>query len=74
MGVAANKLVAKIACSRGKPHGLVVVPQGGEAAYLAPLPITALWGVGEVTAGRLRSLGVETIGDLAAWEEPDLVR
>lgn len=74
MGVAANKLVAKIACSQGKPRGLVIVPQGGEAAYLAPLPITALWGVGEVTARRLRGLGVETIGDLAAWEEPDLVR
>jgi DNA polymerase-4 len=74
LGGASNKLVAKIACSRGKPHGLVVVPQGKEAAYLAELPITALWGVGEVTAKHLRGLGIETIGDLAAWEESALVR
>ena len=65
LGVASSKLVAKIACDLGKPHGLVVVPQGGEEAFLAPLPIERLWGVGPVTAERLRSRGVETIGDLA---------
>lgn len=66
LGVAANKLVAKIASDFRKPHGITVVPPGQEAAFLAPLPIRKLWGVGEVTAGELARLGVQTIGDLAA--------
>lgn len=74
LGIATTKLVAKIACDTGKPRGLVLVPAGGEAAFLAPLPIERIWGVGRVTAERLRSLGIETIGDLAAWSEEDLVR
>lgn len=73
LGVASSKLVAKIACDTGKPRGLVVVPQGGEEAFLAPLPIERLWGVGAVTGARLRRLGVETIGDLVAWPEGELV-
>ena len=67
LGVAANKLVAKIASDYRKPHGITVVPPGEEAAFLAPLPIRRLWGVGEVTARELAKLGVETIGDLAAF-------
>ena len=74
LGIASSKLVAKIACDQGKPHGLTVVEHGREEAFLAPLPIRALWGVGEVTAERLRSLGVETIGGLAAWGEDAVVR
>jgi len=65
VGVASNKLVAKIASGLRKPQGLVVVPAGEEAAFLAPLPIEELWGVGEVAARRLHDLGVRTIGDLA---------
>ena len=66
VGVASTKLVAKIASDLRKPDGLVVVPPGEEAAFLAPLPISRLWGVGEKTAEALRDFGVVTIGDLAA--------
>jgi DNA polymerase-4 len=66
VGVATTKLVAKIASDLRKPDGLVVVAPGGEAAFLAPLPISRLWGVGEKTAIALREFGVRTIGDLAA--------
>jgi DNA polymerase IV len=74
LGVATNKLVAKIACGRGKPQGLVIVPPGQEAAFLAPLAIETLWGVGEATGGRLRALGVTTIGQLAERSEAELLR
>lgn len=66
VGVARTKLVAKIASDLRKPDGLVVVPPGEEAGFLAPLPITRLWGVGERSALALREYGVRTIGDLAA--------
>ncbi len=65
-GVASNKLVAKIATEVGKPRGLIVVPPGDEAGFLAPLPVGMLWGVGPKTSARLAELGVKTIGDLAA--------
>lgn len=65
LGVASNKLVAKIASDYRKPHGITVVPPGQEAAFLAPLPIRKLWGVGQVTAKELARLGVGTVGDLA---------
>lgn len=74
VGIATNKLVAKIACGQGKPEGLVLVPPGQEAAYLAPLPVRELWGVGAVTAERLIELGIETIGDLAALADDYLQR
>jgi DNA polymerase-4 len=82
LGVATNKLVAKIANNAGKaaarsgrpPNALKVVPPGQEAAFLAPLPVEALWGVGPKTAGRLHALGLRTIGDLARWPAADLVR
>jgi DNA polymerase IV len=66
VGVASTKLVAKIGSDLRKPDGLVVVEPGDEAAFLAPLPISRLWGVGEKTAAVLRDFGVQTIGDLAA--------
>ena len=72
VGVATTKLVAKIASDLQKPDGLVVVPPGSEAAFLEPLPIGRLWGVGEKTATALAEYGVRTIGDLAALP-PDLV-
>ncbi|HEX9043523.1 MAG TPA: DNA polymerase IV [Candidatus Limnocylindrales bacterium] len=65
VGVATNKLVAKVASDLRKPDGLVVVPPGDEAGFLAPLPISRLWGVGPKTGERLREQGVRTIGDLA---------
>lgn len=65
VGVAANRLVAKIASDLRKPDGLVVVEHGGEAEFLAPLPIERLWGVGQATRRRLAEYGVSTIGDLA---------
>jgi DNA polymerase IV len=74
VGVAATKLVAKIASDLRKPDGLVVVAPGDEAAFLAPLPISRLWGVGEKTATALGEFGVTTIGDLAALPEGLLVR
>jgi DNA polymerase-4 len=74
VGVATTKLVAKVASDLRKPDALVVVPPGGEAAFLAPLPITRLWGVGARTAEALREFGVATIGDLASLEQPVLER
>lgn len=65
-GVASNRLVAKIATNVGKPDGLVVVPPGQEAAFLAPLPVSMLWGIGPKTQDLLSSRGVRTMGDLAA--------
>ena len=74
VGVASTKLVAKIASDLRKPDGLVVVPPGTEAAFLAPLPIARLWGVGAHTAVALRDYGVSTIGDLAALPPELLTR
>ena len=74
VGVAGTKLVAKIASELRKPDGLVVVPPGDEARFLAPLPISRLWGVGPQTAAALLDFGVATIGDLAALDRPALVR
>jgi DNA polymerase IV len=74
VGVATTKLVAKIASDLQKPDGLVVVKPGEEAAFLAPLPISRLWGVGEKTAVALADYGIRTIGDLAALSPDVLVR
>jgi DNA polymerase IV len=63
-GLAANKFVAKVASDLDKPDGLVVVPPGREAEFLAPRPIERLWGVGKVTARELQALGLTTIGQL----------
>ena len=74
VGVASCKLVAKIASDLRKPDGLVVVPPGTEAAFLAPLPVRRLWGVGPKTEELLFKLGVRTIGDLAALDPARLER
>ncbi|HUP83733.1 MAG TPA: DNA polymerase IV, partial [Candidatus Limnocylindria bacterium] len=74
VGVAANRLVAKIASDLKKPDGLVVVPVGTERKFLAPLPIERLWGVGASTRKGLADYNVRTIGDLAALPEDVLVR
>jgi DNA polymerase-4 len=72
LGVATNKLVAKVASDRDKPGGLTVVPPGEEASFLAPLPVRVLWGVGPVMARKLAALGVTTVGHLAALSEEEL--
>ena len=64
VGVGPSKLVAKLASKQAKPDGLVVVRRDGVAAFLEPLPVRALWGVGEKTAETLGHLGVKTVGDL----------
>jgi len=82
LGIAASKLVAKIATDVGKaavtsgrsPQAICEVPPGTEAAFLAPLPASALWGVGPKTEEKLASLGLHTIGDIARWPEDDLRR
>jgi DNA polymerase-4 len=74
VGVATSKLVAKIASDMQKPDGLVVVPSGRAAAFLGPLPVRRLWGVGPKMEETLAKLGVVTIGDLAALEPGRLER
>jgi DNA polymerase-4 len=68
-GVADVKLAAKIACDLGKPDGLVEVPAGTTPAFLAPLPVSRLWGVGKVTEAALAAIGIHRIGQLAAAPE-----
>ena len=65
VGVATGKSLAKIASDVDKPDGLTVVPAGSEREFLAPMPVDSLWGVGPKTAARLRSEGIETVGQLA---------
>jgi DNA polymerase-4 len=74
VGVSTSKLVAKIASDLRKPDALVVVEPGTEAAFLAPLPIQRLWGVGERTAAALAELGVTTMGQLAELPRDLLAR
>ncbi|HEX2058767.1 MAG TPA: DNA polymerase IV [Actinomycetota bacterium] len=74
VGVASNKFLAKLASTRAKPDGLLVIPPDGVRAFLHPLPVTALWGVGEATGETLRRLGIKTVGDLAAIPRRTLER
>ena len=69
-GLATNKLTAAIASKQHKPRGLTLVPPGDEAAYLAPLPIGALPGIGKKTENLLKSNGIARIGDLATHADP----
>jgi DNA polymerase IV len=66
VGVAPCKFVAKIASARCKPDGLLVVPQAGVLDFLHPLPVAALWGVGERAGAVLARLGLRTVGDIAS--------
>jgi DNA polymerase-4 len=65
VGVAPSKFVAKIASARCKPDGMLIVPQDGVLDFLHPLPVSALWGVGERTGETLARLGLRTVGDIA---------
>ncbi|WP_233573707.1 DNA polymerase IV [Amycolatopsis panacis] len=73
IGAGTGKQVAKIGSDRAKPDGLLVVPPGTEREFLAPLPVRALWGIGPVAETKLRTIGVLTLGELAALPEPDAV-
>lgn len=89
IGIASNKMVAKIATEVGKalalkrikaqglaepPNAVTVVGFGEEAAFLNPLPADMLWGVGPKTSARLTELGIYTIGDIAKWPESEMLR
>ncbi|MGE5464349.1 MAG: DNA polymerase IV, partial [Syntrophothermus sp.] len=89
VGIAPNKLLAKLATEVGKalalqkikaeglvepPNAVTVVGFGEEAAFLDPLPVDMLWGVGPKTSARLTELGIRTIGELARWPENELLR
>src|SRR2546421_1435155 len=73
VGVARTKFLAKVASGVAKPDGLLVVPPDGELAFLHPLPIERLWGVGRVTASKLHRVGITTVGQVAELAEPTLV-
>ncbi|HWA66353.1 MAG TPA: DNA polymerase IV [Mycobacteriales bacterium] len=73
IGVASTKFVAKLASSRAKPDGLLVVPRESVLAFLHPMPIGALWGVGDKTEAALTQIGLRTIGDIAATPVSTLV-
>ena len=73
VGVATTKFLAKVASAAGKPDGLLVVPAGGELDFLHPLAVERLWGVGPVTARKLRERGLVTVGQVARLGEAGLV-
>jgi len=73
VGVARTKHLAKVASAAAKPDGLLLVEPDGELDFLHPLPVERLWGVGPVTATRLRDLGVDTVGEVARFGEGALM-
>jgi len=73
VGIARTKFLAKVASGVAKPDGLLMVPPDGELAFLHPLPVERLWGVGLVTASKLRALGLTTVGDVAQLSEAALI-
>jgi DNA polymerase-4 len=73
VGVARTKFLAKVASAVAKPDGLLEVPPGGELAFLHPLEVERLWGVGPVTSAKLRNVGVTTVGEVARLSETALV-
>ena len=73
VGVARTKFLAKVASGVAKPDGLLVVPPDGELAFLHGLPVERLWGVGPVTAKKLRDRGIATVGEVARFAESALV-
>lgn len=72
VGIARTKFLAKVASQEAKPDGLLLVPPDREPAFLHPLPVQRLWGVGVKTAARLRAHGIETVADVAALPETAL--
>lgn len=74
VGVATTKHLAKVASAHAKPNGICVVEPGREAAFLHPLPVDVLWGVGPVTSQKLHSRGIHLVRDVAIMEEETLIR
>ena len=72
VGVARTKFLAKVASGVAKPDGLLVVPPEGELAFLHPLPVERLWGVGKVTAAKLHERGIHSVGQVAKLSESTL--
>jgi DNA polymerase-4 len=73
VGIARTRVLAKMASRAAKPDGLLLVPADGERAFLHPLPVERIWGVGPATAARLHDRGIVTVGDIAARSEPSLI-
>ncbi|MFM9045255.1 MAG: DNA polymerase IV [Solirubrobacterales bacterium] len=73
-GLASTKFLAKIASAQAKPDGLLAISPEREREFLAPLPIEAVWGVGRVTSGKLRGIGITTVGELAETDPTMLAR
>jgi DNA polymerase IV len=73
VGIARTKFLAKVASGVAKPDGLLMVPPDGELAFLHPLPVERLWGVGPVTASKLRAVGLTTVGEVAQLSEASLI-
>ena len=73
IGIARTKFLAKVASGVAKPDGLLLVAPPDELAFLHPLPIERLWGVGSVTAAKLHGVGIETVGEVARLSEPALI-
>jgi DNA polymerase IV len=73
VGVARTKFLAKVASGVAKPDGLLIVPTDGELDFLHPLPVERLWGVGPVTATKLRDQGIRTVGRVARLGEATLI-
>jgi DNA polymerase-4 len=73
VGVARTKFLAKVASAVAKPDGLLVVPPEAELAFLHPLPVERLWGVGPATSAKLQLLGITTVREVADLTEADLV-
>jgi len=73
VGIARTKFLAKVASGVAKPDGLLMVPPGGELAFLHPLPVERLWGVGPVAALKLRAVGLTTVGEVAQLSEASLI-
>jgi DNA polymerase-4 len=74
VGIARTKFLAKVASGVAKPDGLLLVPPDRELAFLHPLPVERLWGVGAKTSAKLRARGIRTVGDVAELDERFLVR
>ena len=72
VGIARTKFMAKVASAVAKPDGLLLVPPDGEEAFLHPLPVRRLWGVGEKTGHKLDARGIRTVGDIAQLSEASL--
>ncbi|MEO6858770.1 MAG: DNA polymerase IV [Solirubrobacteraceae bacterium] len=73
VGLAGTKFLAKVASAVAKPDGLLIIPPGSELAFLHPLPVERLWGVGRVTSERLRGHGITTVRQVARLEQEQLV-